>query len=151
MEQKAWYVKRTSTQGEDMKREFSSTSENAFELSNLGLYYGRYLIKARQQKRIANIYTDLNVPVRTAWDLGYNDSTAIWFFQECGQKIHLLEYYENCEEALTHYLHYLKSKPYSYGKHFVPHDDAYEYSTGLSRVEVARNHGISFTVVSTLA
>jgi predicted nucleotidyltransferase component of viral defense system len=41
-----------------------------------------------------------------------------------------------------------KSKPYSYGKHLVPHDAAvHEYSTGLSRVEVARNHGIHFTVV----
>jgi hypothetical protein len=50
---------------------------------------------------------------------------------------------------LTHYLTYLKNKPHSYGKHLVPHDAAvHEYSTGLSRVEVARNHGISFTVVA---
>lgn len=149
MEQKAWYAKRASTQGEDMKREFPSTPEEAFESSNEGLYYGKSLIEARQQKRIANVYTDLNMPVHTAWDLGYNDSTAIWFFQQCGHEIHLLEYYENSGEALTHYLHYLKSKPYSYGKHLVPHDAAaHEYSTGLSRVEVARNHGISFTVVA---
>ena len=147
--QRAWYVKRSSTQGEDMKREFPSTPKEAFESSNEGLYYGRQLIEARQQKRISNVYTDLNVPVHTSWDLGYNDSTAIWFFQQCGQEIHLLEYYENSGEALTHYLHYLKSKPYSYGKHLVPHDAAaHEYSTGLSRVEVARNHGISFTVVA---
>jgi hypothetical protein len=52
------------------------------------------------------------------------------------------------KEALNHYLQYLKSKPYTYGKHLVPHDAAvHEYSTGLSRVEVARNHGIHFTVV----
>ena len=87
------------------------------------------------------------MPVHTAWDLGYNDSTAIWFFQQCGQEIHLLEYYENSGEALTHYLHHLKSKPFTYGKHLVPHDAAvHEYSTGLSRVEVARNHGITFTI-----
>lgn len=35
-----------------------------------------------------------------------------------------------------------------HGKHLVPHDAAvHEYSTGLSRVEVARNHGVIFTVV----
>ena len=39
-EQRAWYVKRALTQGEDMKREFPSTSDEAFEASNEGLYYG---------------------------------------------------------------------------------------------------------------
>lgn len=48
---------------------------------------------------------------------------------------------------MTHYLHHLKNKPYTYGKHLVPHDAAvHEYNTGLSRVEVARNHGIIFTI-----
>ena len=43
---------------------------------------------------------------------------------------------------------FFRSKPYTYGKHLVPHDAAvHEYSTGLSRIEVARNHGIHFTVV----
>lgn len=148
-EQRAWYVKRALTQGEDMKREFPSTSDEAFEASNEGLYYGKQIVEARQQGRIRNVYYDANVPVHTAWDLGYNDSTAIWLFQQCGQEIHLLEYYENSGEALTHYLQYLKSKPYTYAKHLVPHDAAvHEYSTGLSRVEVARNHGTHFTVVS---
>ena len=146
--QRAWYVKRALTQGEDMKREFPSTPDEAFESSNEGLYYGRQIVEARQQGRIRNVYYDANVPVNTAWDLGYNDSTAIWFFQQCGQEIHLLEYYENSGEALTHYLQYLKGKSYTYGKHLVPHDAAvHEYSTGLSRVEVAKNHGIHFTVV----
>lgn len=82
--QRAWYVKRASTQGEDMKREFPSTPEEAFESSNEGLYYGRQIVEARQQGRIRSVYYDANVPVHTAWDLGYNDSTAIWFFQQCG-------------------------------------------------------------------
>lgn len=134
-EQRAWYVKRATTQGEDMKREFPSTPEEAFESSNEGLYYGRQMSEARQQGRVRSVYYDANTLVHTAWDLGYNDSTAIWFFQQCGQEIHLLDYYENSGEALTHYLHYLKNKPYSYGKHIVPHDAAvHEYSTGLSRV-----------------
>lgn len=145
--QKAWYIKRAENQGEDMKREFPGSPEEAFESSNEGLYYGRQLIEARQQGRIRYVYYDANVPVHTAWDLGYNDSTAICFFQQCGQEIHLLEYYENSGESLIHYLHYLKNKPYTYGKHLVPHDATiHEYSTGLSRVEVARDYGIQFTI-----
>ncbi len=34
--QKAWYIKRAEIQGEDMKREFPSTPEEAFEASNEG-------------------------------------------------------------------------------------------------------------------
>lgn len=150
--QKAWYMKRTETQDEDMKREFPSTSDEAFEASNEGLYYGRQIVEARQQGRVRRVYYDANVPVHTAWDLGYNDSTAIWWYQMCGQEIHLLEYYENSGEPLTHYLQLVKSKPYTYGKHIVPHDAAvHEYSTGLSRVEVARNHGIAFTITPDIA
>lgn len=150
--QKAWYMKRASTQGEDMKREFPSTPDEAFEVSNEGLYYGKQIAESRKEGRIRRVYYDANVPVHTAWDLGYNDSTAIWWYQLCGQEIHLLEYYEHNGEPLTHYLHIVKSKPYTYGKHIVPHDAAvHEYSTGLSRVEVARNHGIAFAIAPDLA
>ena len=75
--QKAWYIKRAETQGDDMKREFPSTPEEAFETSNEGLYYGRQIVEARQNDRIRRVYYDVNTPVHTAWDLGYNDSTAI--------------------------------------------------------------------------
>lgn len=147
--QKAWYVKRASTQRDDMKREFPSTPEEAFEVSNEGLYYGKQIAEARKEGRIRRVYYDANAPVHTAWDLGYNDSTAIWWYQLCGQ---VLEYYEHNGEPLTHYLHIVKNKPYTYGKHIVPHDAAaHEYSTGLSRVEVARNHGIAFTIAPDLA
>jgi hypothetical protein len=151
-EQKAWYIKRAETQGEDMKREFPSTPQEAFETSNEGLYYGKQMVESRQNGRISRVYYDVNVPVHTAWDLGYNDSTAIWWYQICGQEIHLLEYYENSGEPLTHYLQLVKSKSYTYGKHIVPHDAAvHEYSTGLSRVEIARNHGIAFTIAPDIA
>jgi hypothetical protein len=150
--QKAWYMKRASTQGEDMKREFPSTPDEAFEVSNEGLYYGKQITESRKEGRIRRVYYDANVPVHTAWDLGYNDSTAIWWYQLCGQEIHLLEYYEHNGEPLTHYLHIVKNKPYTYGKHIVPHDAAaHEYSIGLSRIEVARNHGIAFTIAPDLA
>lgn len=112
---------------------------------------GIYLPHLKASKRTLAEY-DANVPVHTAWDLGYNDSTAIWWYQICGQEIHLLEYYENSGEPLTHYLQFVKSKPYTYGKHIVPHDaSVHEYSTSLSRVEVARNHGIPFTIALDIA
>jgi hypothetical protein len=49
----------------DLKRNFQSRD------------YGRQIVETRQQGRIRRVYYDANVPVHTAWDLGYNDSTAI--------------------------------------------------------------------------
>jgi hypothetical protein len=147
--QKAWYAKKFLTQSLDMKREYPATPTESFATANEGLYYGALMTRARSEGRIRKVYWEEKFPVYTAWDLGFSDSTAIWFFQLCGQEIHLLEYHEDSGKPLTHYIKLVKDKPYSYGKHFVPHDAAAcEYSSGLSREEVARDNGINFTIVA---
>lgn len=150
-EQKFWYVKKLESQSDDMKREYPSTPAESFQAAVDGSYYAKWLTKARMEGRIVRVYHEPELPVHTAWDLGYGDSTAIWFFQCSGKEIHLIDFYENSGEALTHYLKCLKEKEYSYGMHLVPHDAAvHEFSTGLSRVEVARKNGIVFTIVPNL-
>ena len=68
-----------------------------------------------------------------------------------GKEIYLIEYIEDFGKPLTYYLEVLSKKPYKYDKHFVPHEaSAHELSNGLSRVEVARNLGFTFTVASRL-
>lgn len=149
--QKAWYAKKFLTQSLDMKREFPATPDESFATANEGLYYGALMTRARSEGRIRKVYYDESLPVFTAVDLGFSDSTALWFYQVVGQEIHLLEYYENSGFPLTHYVKYIKDKPYSYGKHFAPHDiGVHEYSSGVSRIEVARDHGINFTVAPNL-
>jgi hypothetical protein len=104
------------------------------------------MLAVRKEKRIGRVYHDQCALVHTAWDLGYGDSTAIWFFQICGKEVHLIEYYENSGEPLTFYLKMLKDRDFTYGKHLVPHDaGVHEYSTGLTRIAVARNLGVTFT------
>lgn len=147
-EQRAWYTMKLESQKDDMKREFPSTPEEAFESSSDGNYYSNHITKARQEKRITKVFHNPTEPVHVSWDLGFSDSTALWLFQVEGQKIHLLEYYENSGEALPFYIQWLKSKPYNYGTHLVPHDASqHEFSTGLTRTEVAYSLGVSFTQV----
>lgn len=150
--QKAWYAKKFLTQSLDMKREYPSTANEAFEVANEGLYYGALMSRARSEGRIRKVYYEESLPVFTAFDLGFSDSTAIWFYQIAGQEIHLLEYVEDSGKPLTYYLKLLKDRPYNYGKHFAPHDIAvHEYIHGSSRIEVAREHGINFTQVPKLS
>src|SRR5262249_23171378 len=91
---------------------------------------------------------DAAVPVHTAWDLGMDDSTAIWFAQIVGKEIHVIDYYEASGEALPHYAKLLHGKPYSYGDHFLPHDaEAREMAAGKTRTETLAPLGLRGRIV----
>ena len=143
-EQMNWYSLRHMTQGDDMKREFPSTPEECWEVSNQGTYHAKHITQARLEKRIGHIPCDESLPVYTAWDLGFNDSTAIWFFQVYGKEIRLIDYVEGSGESLSYWLGVVKSKPYIYEKHIAPHDVMVtEYSSGMTRQASARKMGIN--------
>lgn len=148
--QKAWYVKKRETQGEDMMREYPSTPEEAFLASIKGAYYSIQMAKVREQKRICNIPIETSVPVNTAWDLGMDDQTCIWFHQRVGPENRLIDYYENNGESLAHYVKVLQDKGYLYGEHFFPHDiEVRELGTGKSRKERLGELGLkNITVIS---
>lgn len=120
-QQRAWYVKKADEQGEDMKREYPSTPEEAFEASMEGAYLSKQMAKMRVEKRICRIPT-LEIPVDTSWDLGVNDSTAITFWQTVGMERRAIDYYENSGEGWGHYAKVLGERNYNYRRHYLPHD-----------------------------
>lgn len=147
----AWYSKKYQTQEDDMLREYPSTPDESFQGSATGLFYGRHITLSRAEKRISHVPYDNNTLVHTAWDLGFSDNTAVWFFQLVGQEIHLIDFYQDSGKALADYIHEVKKRPYTYGEHLAPHDiAAHEYTNGCSRLEVAKNLGLNFTVVDKL-
>lgn len=147
-EQRYWYCARYATQGEEMMKEYPSTPDEAWEQSNEGLYYGRQMGQARLEKRICFVPYDEELPVYTAWDLGYNDSTSIWFVQILNKEIRLIDYVEGSGESLAHWLGVVKSKPYVYDKHLAPHDVmAHEYTSGMNRQASARKMGVNLIPV----
>lgn len=123
----------------------------SFTLGVEGSYYARYLEQARDEDRVGRVPLDPQKRVFTAWDLGYGDSTAIVFYQVCGQEIHIVDYYEAHGEGLPHYVQVLKAKDYLYADHFAPHDiDSHAFSSGLSAREVGASLGIKFITLPTL-
>jgi hypothetical protein len=149
LQQRAWYVKKSEQQDEDMKREFPSTPEEAFEASVEGAYFSRQMAKMREQKRICRLPI-LDAPVYTTWDLGLNDSTAITFWQDVGMERRAVDYYENNGESWGHYAGVLLERGYSYSRHWMPHDAAHR-TMGTektpSREELANEAGIKPTEV----
>jgi hypothetical protein len=112
-----------------------------------GSIYGDLLSKLEDKKQVASIPYDVSYPVHTAWDIGFSDSTSIIFFQQLGHAIHLIDYYENNNQAFPHYAQVLKEKDYVYENHYAPHDiEVTDFVSGKTRREVAYQMGIRFRV-----
>jgi len=111
-----------------------------------GAYYARQLKDARDENRITYVPHRPGIEVFTAWDLGVDDSMAIWFIQPVGRGFHCIDYYENVGRGLEHYAKVLNEKPYLYGGHFFPHDGVQREMTNgdmaKGRDEVAEDLGI---------
>src|SRR5690242_3605434 len=124
--QKAWYVKKDETMGGDMKREYPSTPEEAFEQALEGAYFTRELDQATKQGRIGGFPVDPIHPVNTFWDLGRNDLNTIWLHQFIKGWHRFVGYYENSGEFIGHYIAWLKDwkteHDIQWGEHYLPHD-----------------------------
>lgn len=60
--------------------------------------------------------------VFTNWDIGFTDSTSIWFWQVKDGGVDIIDHYEAHGQPLSHYFDVIDSKPYRYVKHWLPHD-----------------------------
>lgn len=109
-----------------------------------GAIYAKQLKKARDEKRIDWLPVE-SAPVHTFWDLGRNDTTAIWFMQHIGMAYRFIDYYEHRLVDLDHYANVLREKGYVYGTHYLPHDAEHRVlgSNNRSRREILEGLGVS--------
>ena len=124
--------------------EFAQEMECSFETPNSGAYFAPALQEAEIAGRIGSVPYDPALPVWTSWDLGMDDSTAIWFIQiSPGGEIRWIDYHEDGGIGLEAYAATLASKGYVYVKHILPHDvDVRELGTGRSRLDVLTKLGV---------
>lgn len=151
-DKRAWYVRMHAVLGEDMKSEYPSTPDEAFDASIEGAYFSKQFSKIRAEKRMCAVPIVASSLVDTWWDLGINDTMAIWFTQDVGREIRVIDFYENSGEGLPHYIAMLSAKKYLYGRHYAPHDiGVRELTTGKSRYEAAQALGLKFEIVPRIA
>lgn len=117
-----------------------------------GIIYTKEMSQAREEGRVRQVPIDRSKPVYTYWDIGVNDATTIWFMQE-GDKIpnkphtlNLINYYENNNEGVEHYLTYLQefaqTHNIKYGRLLLPHDgNNKEWIAGVKRSDYLREKG----------
>lgn len=135
---------------------FKQEFECSFDSAVLGAVYAEWMEKAQTDGRMVTGLYDPELPVRTAWDLGYDDATAIWFFQQAANEIRLINYYENSLQDMPFYCQMLTDKAtengytYDTNGHFVPHDAANKLMAagGRSMVQQAQECGYNLRVVA---
>lgn len=125
----------------------------SFQRGAEGSYYGKLIQKARDDERICELPIIPDLPIHTSWDIGIGDSTSIFCFQILRNgNYHFVYYYENQGEGLEHYIkhlnNYKKQNDFEYGTHLVPHDmQNKEFTSGVDRIQTAREFGFEMTVV----
>lgn len=106
-------------------------------------YYGAVMQLLKEKGNICDSPYNPAHPVFTAWDLGTSDSTAITFFQYYDKKLYVIDYYETHDIGYQPIVNFLKTKPYNYGWHFVPHDAAVrDQSDAIQRVYKLQDCGL---------
>jgi phage terminase large subunit len=120
------------------------------EAASFGAIYAPMLDQIKAAGQIGLFPYDARMHVYTGWDLGFNDLTCIWFAQYDVQsnRIYLIDYYQNSNKDLDHYIQVVARKPYQYHMHFLPHDfDASNIYKEYSAASKFREAGLEYRVV----
>jgi phage terminase large subunit len=106
---------------DDIEREFGCS----FAAGLKGSFYSDLLERAKAEGRIGQFEYNSNYKVHTGWDLGVDDQTVVWFYQNIGNTRVYIDYHKWTKpESASGYVDFLANKPYRYDTHNLPHDAA---------------------------
>ena len=118
-------VEESGSQQEGLAK-FASEYCVSFDAAAPGAYYATELQNLLTAGRIGYYPFDPSMKVDTAWDLGIDDYTTIWFFQRYAARIRVIDYYETSDVGLDTIVREAmqneRSVHYKYGMHYLPHD-----------------------------
>jgi len=98
----------------------------SFDAAMPGSIWGDSLATLVSEERIGFIPHTEGYPVHSAWDLGRNDATAIWFYQVVNNEVRVIDCYDCNFKEPDFYADVLFKKAtegdWRYGTHWLPHD-----------------------------
>lgn len=118
-----------------------------------GAVYAKELREAAEQGRLCRVPYDTTKPVHTFWDLGWSDHTSIWFAQSVGFEYRIVDFIQDRQKTIAHFLQVLQGKGYVYGNDWLPHDAQSKTlaSAGRSIEEIMRAAGRKVRIVPKLS
>jgi hypothetical protein len=138
-----WNMQNTLT-----RAEYAQEFECDFDANVLaGSVYGEFMQRFTDP-HISDCWSwDPTLPVWTAWDLGFTDYTAIWFFQVKGDRITFIDFFEDNGQTIPYYADVLLKKPYSYRMAILPHDGGANNVRGAPVREQLNKYGLRTEVL----
>lgn len=133
-EQKLWYQKKKDRMGHKIFSAYPSRLEEIFMAPVDGAIYAREIDEARVQGRVRPIPHDPAKPVHTLWDFGAPKNTVVLYLQDYLDGIAIIDadVIESDDAKVTEItgldlllpdrVSHMRSKPYRYGTHYLPHD-----------------------------
>ena len=110
-----------------------------------GAFFREQIQALEEARRIGDVPHDPSRQVWTFWDLGWDDSTAIWFVQVTDTGTYdVIDYYEVSNLDLPKIVEkHILTRPYNYAGHFIPHDGGHgNRQTGKTDAEVLEDAGL---------
>jgi len=131
------------------REEYNQELYCSFDSAIKGAVYAAEVSRAREQNRITIIPLRRDKKVYTVWDIGVGQAMAIGFYQSFNGMTYMIDYWQGSEsDGIDKAVMMVQRKEYIYGKHFAPHDiNAREVSTGKTRIDYARDLGLSFSTI----
>lgn len=130
--------------------DYNHVWEGAYKTAWKGAYFTRQLAEARQKGRIGIYDRHPNMSIRTYWDLGRKDHTAIWITQFIDGNIRVIDFIEGAGQSPGFYFEELRKRGYE-GCHVgLPHDGAHvppSSPDGMSYEDQARRAGFKPEIV----
>lgn len=128
--------------------------ECSFDAAVPGAYFARQIGEAYSEGRIGKHAIDPAFPVNLVADLGYTDSCSWWGWQETHDGLRIVDFMEDDNQPIQHYIDWVKSRPYLVNPKgiFLPHDArAKSLQTGKSIIEQFLANGIRPNLVPELS
>jgi hypothetical protein len=104
------------TELDELAKEYKQYGEDFFQqeimaeyIKPIGVVYKEF----DEQTQLKDFEYDSNLPLHVAWDFGINDPTAMIWFQPYKGELRVIDYYEEKDVNIAHFVQVLKSKPYA--------------------------------------
>jgi phage terminase large subunit len=128
---------------------YQTVWEGLCRLTVDGAIFANEMQVAELDGRITKVAYDPTKPVHAIFDLGWADSTAIWFLQFVGMETRLIRYHEDSQKTISHYLALMQTYGYMYDTLWLPHDAQNKTlaSNGKSIEEIVRAAGYKTRII----
>jgi phage terminase large subunit len=148
-----WFPEVLALEKDSLKSRDPSAYQTVWEglcrLTVDGAIFANEMQVAELDDRITKVNYDPTKPVHAIFDLGWADSTAIWFLQFVGMETRLIRYHEDSQKTISHYLALMQTYGYMYDTLWLPHDAQNKTlaSNGKSIEEIVRSAGYKTRII----